>query len=155
MAQRAGRLKKEIGDLQKDPVPGISVAQDDSLSSFSCHIIGPPDTPYEGGVFNISLTLPDRYPFEPPVIKFATRIYHPNIDESGRVCLDMLQCPPRGSWKPVHNIRTLLTSVRLLLSEPNPEDGLLADVSSLYKFNRTQFNETARELTLKYAMQGS
>ncbi|XP_063676118.1 ubiquitin-conjugating enzyme E2 T-like [Bolinopsis microptera] len=157
MSQRsAGRLKKELSQLHQEPAPGISVfLRGDSTSSFSCQIIGPPDTPYEEGVFEISMTLPERYPFEPPSIKFDTKIYHPNIDETGRVCLDLLHCPPRGSWKPVHNIRTLLTSVRLLLSEPNPDDGLLADVSNQYKFNRSQFEDKAREMTQMYAVKGA
>ncbi|KAL5264123.1 hypothetical protein ACHWQZ_G005264 [Mnemiopsis leidyi] len=156
MAQRAGRLKKELAQLHKDPVPGISVSvPENNTSSFSCQIIGPPDTAYQDGVFEISLTLPERYPFEPPSVKFLTKIYHPNIDENGRVCLDLLHCPPRGSWKPVLNIRTLLTSVRLLLSEPNPDDGLLADVSNQYKFNRAQFEEQAKQWTVEYAMSGA
>ena len=57
-------------------------------------VTGPEDTPYEGGVFELMLSLPARYPFEPPKLRFVTPIYHPNIDSTGRICLDLLKMPP-------------------------------------------------------------
>lgn len=71
-----------------------------------------------------------RYPFEPPSVQFVTPIYHPNIDSSGRICLDTLNMPPKGAWKPSLNIPTVLSTVRLLLEHPNPDDGLMADIVS-------------------------
>ena len=71
-----------------------------------------------------------RYPFEPPSVQFITPIYHPNIDSSGRICLDTLNMPPKGAWKPSLNIPTVLSTVRLLLEHPNPDDGLMADIVS-------------------------
>ena len=47
-----------------------------------------------------------RYPFEPPKVNFVTQIYHPNIDDQGRICLDLLKMPPKGSWKPSQNLST-------------------------------------------------
>ena len=57
-------------------------------------------------------------------MQFVTPIYHPNIDSGGRICLDTLNMPPKGCWKPSLNVSTLLSTIRLLLSEPNPDDGL-------------------------------
>ena len=54
-------------------------------------MLGPPDTPYSGGVFKLEILLPERYPFEPPKLRFVTQIYHPNVDEGGRICLDILK----------------------------------------------------------------
>lgn len=108
-----------------------------------------------------------RYPFEPPNIRFLTPIYHPNIDNSGRICHDALKLPPKvvksivlyfvfavnylsfysqirrnnllgfflfvfiqGAWKPSLNISTVLTSIQLLMAEPNPDDPLMADIVS-------------------------
>ncbi len=71
-----------------------------------------------------------RYPFEPPKVRFVTRVYHPNIDGEGRICLDLLNMPPKGAWKPSLNISTVLASIGLLLSDPNPDDGLVADIVS-------------------------
>ena len=54
-------------------------------------IHGPEQSPYEGGVFKLELFLPDDYPMTPPKIRFLTKIYHPNIDRLGRICLDVLK----------------------------------------------------------------
>ena len=58
---------------------------------------------------------------------------------------------PKGSWKPSLNIATVLTSIRLLLSEPNPFDPLMADITNEYQYNRQQFIEMARKWTKEYA----
>ena len=84
-------------------------------------------------------------------MQFLTKIYHPNIDTAGRICLDVLKSPPQGSWKPAQNIYTVLTSIQLLVSEPNPDDGLMADISHEYKHNRPRFVEKAKEWVQMYA----
>lgn len=64
------------------------------MNSFSLEITGPEDSPYEDGVFELDLSVTSRYPFEPPKLRFITPIYHPNIDSTGRICLDLLKMPP-------------------------------------------------------------
>jgi len=93
-------------------------------------IQGPPDTVYEDGFFHLDITIPQRYPFEPPSVQFSTPIYHPNIDSCGRICLDTLNMPPKGAWKPSLNIPSVLSTIRLLLEHPNPDDGLMTDIVS-------------------------
>ncbi|NWI88870.1 UBE2T enzyme, partial [Pitta sordida] len=116
-------------------------------------ILGGADTPYEKGIFNLEILVPERYPFEPPKIRFLTPIYHPNIDSAGRICLDVLKLPPKGAWRPSLNICTLLSSIQLLMAEPNPDDPLMADISSEYKHNRQLFLLRAREWTERHAGQ--
>ncbi|XP_032647791.1 ubiquitin-conjugating enzyme E2 T [Chelonoidis abingdonii] len=116
-------------------------------------ILGGANTPYDKGVFNLEVVVPERYPFEPPKIRFLTPIYHPNIDSAGRICLDVLRLPPKGAWRPSLNISTLLTSIQLLMSEPNPDDPLMADISSEYKYNKEVFIKNAKQWTEKYASQ--
>ena len=81
------------------------------------------------------LSLPTRYPFEPPKLRFITPIYHPNIDSTGRICLDLLKMPPSGNWQPSINICVLLTSLRLLMSSPNPLDPLMVDIVHSFQTN--------------------
>lgn len=76
---------------------------------------------------------------EPPKVRFITPVYHPNIDAEGRICLDILNPPPKGAWKPSLNISTVLASIALLLADPNPDDGLVTEtvrirheISNLY-----------------------
>nr|TKW15249.1 hypothetical protein SEVIR_5G224900v2 [Setaria viridis] len=156
MAQAARlnlRMQKEIKLLQDDPPHGVSLNENDlsSLSSIEARIEGPEGTVYAKGIFILKIQIPERYPFQPPNVTFVTPIYHPNIDNGGRICLDILNLPPKGAWQPSLNIATVLTSVGLLLSEPNPDDGLMAEISREYKYNRQVFDINAQLWTEKYA----
>jgi ubiquitin-conjugating enzyme E2 T len=167
--QRASRIAKELSQLQKDPPPGIACSSiEDSLEKLEASIIGVSGTPYAQGVFQLEVVVPERYPFEPPKIRFLTPIYHPNIDTEGRICLDVLKPPPSGAWKPSWNLATVLSSIQQLMSEANPDDGLIAEIvcfnpndhlpchaskSEEYKSNRAMFDRKARDHTLQHAMQ--
>ncbi|XP_045176867.2 ubiquitin-conjugating enzyme E2 T-like isoform X2 [Mercenaria mercenaria] len=152
--QRTARMKKEIQMLTESPPYGISCwPNGDSIDRLEAIILGGEDTPYSGGVFKLEIQIPDRYPFEPPKVRFMTPIYHPNVDTGGRICLDTLKMPPKGAWKPCLNISTVLTSVQLLMAEPNPEDPLMTDISNEFKHNRALFEMNARKWTEKHAKQ--
>ncbi|CAH7206249.1 ubiquitin-conjugating enzyme E2 T [Phodopus roborovskii] len=152
--QRASRLKKELHMLAIDPPPGITCWQEkDRVDDLRAQILGGANTPYEKGVFTLEVVVPARYPFEPPQIRFLTPIYHPNIDSSGRICLDVLKLPPKGAWRPSLNIAAVLTSVQLLMAEPNPDDPLMADISSEFKYNKVAFLKNARHWTEIHARQ--
>jgi hypothetical protein len=93
----------------------------------------------------------DSFPFEPPRVSFDTRVYHPNIDSRGRVCLDLLDMPPKGSWRPSLTLATVLAGVRQLLADPNPRDPLETDVTEEYLGNRALFELKARQMVARYA----
>lgn len=164
MAQAARlslRMQKELKLLIEDPPPGASFpslsshSSSVSLSSIDAQIKGPEGSVYEKGIFKLKIQIPERYPFQPPIVTFVTPIYHPNIDTGGRICLDILNLPPKGAWQPSLNVSTLLTSIGLLLSEPNPDDGLMHEASREYKYNRQLFDQKARSMTEKYAEVGA
>lgn len=78
--------------MVKDPVQGIRVVPDESNGRyFHVVISGPEDSPFEGGRFKLELFLPVEYPMAAPKVRFITRIYHPNVDKLGRICLDILK----------------------------------------------------------------
>lgn len=152
--QRASRLKRELQMLSTEPPPGITCWQtEEKIDDLRAQIVGGTETPYEGGLFSLEIKVPERYPFEPPKIRFLTPIYHPNIDTSGRICHDALKLPPKGAWKPSLNISTVLTSIQLLMAEPNPDDPLMADISSEFKYNKQLFTEKAKKWTQEHAVQ--
>ena len=91
------RLRREMEMLAREPPPGVSVSREpDSGLDLSAWLTGPDDSPYSGGVFALKVSVPARYPFEPPRVRFLTPVFHPNIDSDGRVCLDTLKTQPQG-----------------------------------------------------------
>ncbi|CAL1295308.1 unnamed protein product [Larinioides sclopetarius] len=110
--------------------------------------MGPPDSPYEGGVFSLTIHFPTNYPFEPPEIYFMTRIYHPNIDKYGYICLDILE----SDWSPALTISTVLLSICSMLCDPNPEDAVDPEIAGIYKTDRKLYYDLAKSWTKKYAM---
>nr|CAG4711997.1 unnamed protein product [Naegleria fowleri] len=151
---RLTRMKGELQLLMNQPPHGIAAypKSEDSIDILEAKIQGTQGTPYENGEFVLEITIPDRYPTLPPNVRFITRIYHPNIDSGGRICLDLLNMPPKGGWKPSINLSTLLASIKLLMDEPNGDDGLMADITEQFRNNRPLFEKTAREWTKKYAL---
>ena len=95
--------------------------------------------------------MPNNYPFDPPQIRFVTRIYHPNIDDAGRICIDTLKKGDKGTWSPAMNLRTTLLSLAQLLDDPNPDDPLDAEIAKEYQIDRPTFDKKALEFTLKFA----
>ncbi|THY59080.1 ubiquitin-conjugating enzyme E2 35 [Aureobasidium pullulans] len=133
---------------EDNSVPGIeAIPHEDNLRYFDVKIHGPSQSPYEGGIFKLELFLPDDYPMTPPKIRFLTKIYHPNIDRLGRICLDVL----KSNWSPALQIRTILLSIQALLGAPNPDDPLANDVAQRWKEDQNAAIQTAREWTQQYA----
>lgn len=133
-------LKKQLQELNKNPVEGFSagVIDDSDIYKWEVMVIGPPDTPYEGGFFKSHLVFPKDYPVKPPKLKFMSEIWHPNIDKDGLVCISTLheagddrygyeQASER--WLPVHTVETIMLSVISMLSDPNDESPANVDAA--------------------------
>ncbi|RZB81018.1 Ubiquitin-conjugating enzyme E2 8 [Glycine soja] len=239
------RIVKELKDLQKDPPTSCSagpVAED--MFHWQATIMGPPDSPYTGGVFLVSIHFPPDYPFKPPkaisypifqvqqlvrisfsiidanadilrcgggasgylsceathlwwwwwwclsgsnaqcsggqeilwvpdcqdcssvlkcfigllflavpfssctLVAFRTKVFHPNINSNGSICLDIL----KEQWSPALTISKVLLSICSLLTDPNPDDPLVPEIAHMYKTDRAKYEATARSWTQKYAM---
>jgi len=142
------RILKETQRLIAEPVQGISAVPDEQNARyFKVVVSGPQGSAYEGGVFKLELFLPEEYPMAAPKVRFMTKIYHPNIDKLGRICLDIL----KDKWSPALQIRTVLLSIQALLSAPNPDDPLANDVAEQWKHNEALALETAKAWTRLYA----
>ncbi|KAI9256262.1 ubiquitin-conjugating enzyme/RWD-like protein [Sporodiniella umbellata] len=143
------RLQKELRDLEKEPPPGITCyPKEDNITELEAYVKGPPDSPYEKGLFKLEIKIPQKYPFEPPQIRFKTSIYHPNIDDGGRICADILKT---GGWKPALNLSTTLISLAQLMAHPNPDDPLDSEIAKEYQIDYPQFRQKAVQYTTLHA----
>ena len=142
------RLNKELKEIQEDPPCNCSVdTVNNNIHQWRATIIGPEKTPYENGVFYLDLMFPDGYPFKPPKVKFETKIFHPNINKYGNICLDILS----QNWSPALTVCKVLLSISSLLDDPNPSDPLNIRAADIYNNNYEEFFATAQNYTLKYA----
>eukprot|EP00484_Ammonia_sp_Unknown_P023920 CAMPEP_0197036890 /NCGR_PEP_ID=MMETSP1384-20130603/14251_1 /TAXON_ID=29189 /ORGANISM="Ammonia sp." /LENGTH=154 /DNA_ID=CAMNT_0042467117 /DNA_START=103 /DNA_END=567 /DNA_ORIENTATION=- len=143
------RIMKEIQRFKNCP-PGIAIkAHEENLRYFDIEIKGPPDTPYEGGLFKLEMFLDNTWPMKPPKCRFLTRIYHPNVDAVGRICLSILK---PANWSPALTIPKVCLSIQSLLQEPNPDDPLDNKVAAVWKSNLPAAEKTAKEWTQIYAV---
>uniref|UniRef100_A0A7S1KSU4 E2 ubiquitin-conjugating enzyme n=1 Tax=Percolomonas cosmopolitus TaxID=63605 RepID=A0A7S1KSU4_9EUKA len=140
--------QQETQKLMTEPPPGISATpHENNLRYFKVAIAGPSQSPYQGGVFRLELFLPSDYPMSAPKVRFLTKIYHPNIDNVGRICMDVL----KDKWSPALQIRTVLLSIQALLSAPNPDDPLANDVADHWKKDESGAIEKAKQWTEQFA----
>lgn len=142
------RIRNELKELQKDPPLTCSAGPEgDNLYKWEGYIFGPSESPYEGGVFKLSIEFPEDYPFRPPHVLFITKVYHPNINASGSICLDIL----KDKWSPALSISKVLLSIESLLTDPNPDDPFVPEIANLYKKDREAYKERATLWTETYA----
>lgn len=145
----AKRIHKELEELRADPPSNCSAGPSgDDIYNWDATIMGPEGSVYAGGIFQLSIIFPSNYPFKAPKIKFVTRIYHPNINSAGGICLDVL----KDAWSPALTISKILLSICSLLDDPNPDDPLVPDIAEQYRNNRVAYDVTAREWTQLYAV---
>ena len=150
MTKATKRIKKELEEISKEPPSNCSAGPIDTNNIFdwSATILGPSDSPYAGGVFRLNIIFNEKYPFKPPKVKFVTRIFHPNINSNGSICLDILNV----NWSPALTITKLLLSISSLLTDPNPNDPLVKSIADMYMHQKDEYNRKAREYTLRYAI---
>ena len=143
------RITRELAMIQKDPPCNCSAGllNENDIFEWDATIMGPVDSPYESGVFHLRISFPIDYPFKPPLCVFSTKIYHPNINSSGGICLDIL----KDNWSPALTMTKVLLSICSMLDDPNPDDPLVPSIARLYKENREEYIKEAKHWTLVYA----
>jgi len=137
------RIQKELNDLNKNPSDNYTWEPFNKSDLFYCQatIMGPEDSPYQGGVFYLNIIIPKDYPFKPPKLTFTTRIYHPNINSNGTFCLDILY----DEWSPALTISKVLLSISSLLTYVNPDNTLVQEIANIYETDRAKYENTVKE----------
>ncbi|ELU14345.1 hypothetical protein CAPTEDRAFT_220586 [Capitella teleta] len=146
---RHRRLRIELKTLRADPPEGIQAIP---LDRQRCHwqacITGPQGSPYQGGLFYLYVQIPNNYPMRPPVVRFITKIFHPNISWHGDVGLDSIQ----HNWSLALTLSKVLISIQSLLTDPYCHVCMLPAAATLFTKQRPLFDQIARIWTWKYAM---
>ena len=145
-------IGKELRKLVSNPSDGLSmVINEDDITDIQCDILGPEKTPYEGGVFRVKIVLSADFPAQPPRGVFLTKIYHPNVDARGNICVNTL----KKDWDPSHGIRHILQVIRCLLIVPFPESALNEEASKLFLDSYDEYAKRAKLMTSIHAKKGA
>ena len=134
------RLRKEFAEIDLPTHAKVNIPDANDLMNFSVTIDlkgpGEKDSLWHKGVYEFQVKVPFNYPHEPPKCTCMTKIYHPNIDREGNVCLNIL----RADWKPVLGINPVILGLIFLFIEPNPNDPLNHEAADVLRNNPNEFN---------------
>merc|ERR1712131_386338 len=137
------RLMRDFKRLQENPPAGVSGAPtDNNILLWNAGIFGPADTPFEDGTFKLTIEFTEEYPNKPPVVRFVSKMFHPNVYADGSICLDILQ----NRWSPTYDVSSILTSVQSLLDEPNPNSPANAEAAQLFQENRREYERRVQDI---------
>ena len=143
------RLNKELADIRKNAEGAFTDIQVDETNVLRWQgLLVPDNPPYNKGAFRVEINFPPEYPFKPPKLTFLTKIYHPNVDEKGQVCLPIITAE---HWKPATKTEQVLAALVALIHAPEPEHPLRGDLAEEYLKHKPQFMKKAEEETVKFA----
>merc|ERR1711879_500634 len=146
-------MGKTLGkEIKKGSIVGITVepnTDENGLDMFNWTgvLIGPDNTPYEGGKFGLKFSFPPEYPLKPPKVSFTTKIFHCNVNDKGGICLDIL----KDAWSPALSIDKVCMSIQVLMSSPEPAQSLVPERAALLKNKPEEYKKQAKAWTQKYA----
>ncbi|KAI1721123.1 ubiquitin-conjugating enzyme domain-containing protein [Ditylenchus destructor] len=130
MSASSRRLQKELAEMRNGASQLVKVLDVDENNLLHWTLLLFPDRePYNKGAFKVTVNFPAEYPFKPPRVTFLTKIYHPNIDEKGQV---------------------FIHSLISLISEPELDHPLRADLAEEYTKDKKKFFKSAEDYTKKH-----
>jgi len=148
MADAQRRLIHDLTKVRREEdaggLIGISAgpAGETDLRVWNAVILGPEDTCYEDGTFTLKMEFTDQYPIKPPTVRFTSKMFHPNVYADGSICLDILQ----RNWSPTYDVISILTSIRSLLNDPNPNSPANNEAAKLFVEDRRLYDAKVRKL---------
>ncbi|KAH8741046.1 hypothetical protein FG386_001598 [Cryptosporidium ryanae] len=133
MSTCKSRLLIEVRDSLKNKDDDIELSpSQNNVLYWIAEIKGPKETPYEGGIYKLNITIPIQYPLIPPTPIFETPIFHPNINfNTGEICIDVI----KNNWSPAWTLNSLCRAILSILSDPNPNSPLNCDAGNILRSN--------------------
>lgn len=142
--QTIRQVLKELQSINEEPLEGIKVQVNDcDVTDIQATIDGPAGTPYAGGMFRVKLALGKDFPQAPPKAFFLTKIFHPNVANSGEICVNTL----KRDWKPDLGIKHILLTIKCLLIVPNPESALNEEAGKMLLEHYEDYSQRAKMMT--------
>jgi len=133
------RVQKDLTELSLPSTMKTDFPDPDDTLNFTL-TIEPDEGMYKGGRFLFTFAIAQGFPHEAPKVKCTQKIYHPNIDLDGNVCLNIL----REDWKPVLNLQAVIIGLQFLFLEPNASDPLNKEAAEELRSNREGFKRNVR-----------
>ena len=145
-----GIMKEELTKILANPSDEVELEPrgDEDMLNWVGTIRGPKESPYEGGVFYLDISVPHSYPYSQPEIIFSTPIYHPYVNNSGVLSSEFI----KSNWNNKSNLADILSAVYSLLAQPIPEELLVNEIAGVCLKDRELFTKTCREWTIQHAM---
>jgi ubiquitin-conjugating enzyme E2 D/E len=141
-------IKRITKDMEECAQNNIHVERDENnIAHITCVLLGPQDSEYEEGIYKLDVVFPAQYPFSAPSMKFTTKMFHPNISEDGRICLDIL----KDKWSPALSFYKILLSLQSLLTDPNADSPLNGTAAQLYKTDKKAYAAKVKEYVRQFA----
>ncbi|OAA55376.1 Ubiquitin-conjugating enzyme/RWD-like protein [Cordyceps fumosorosea ARSEF 2679] len=133
------RVQKDLSELALGKTMTTEFPDPDDILNFIL-TIEPDEGMYREGRFTFSFAINQNFPHEPPKVQCREKIYHPNIDLEGKVCLNIL----REDWKPVLNLNAVIVGLQFLFLEPNASDPLNKEAADDLRNARDTFKRNVR-----------
>ena len=155
--QSIKQINRQFKKLTKDPNSLFSVSLTEDAFKWNLLLFGPPETIYEGGIFNAEMVFPKDFPNSPPLVRFKDNIYHPNVYPDGKVCISILHDGEdeygyesvSERWNPSHTVSSILLSIISMLPNPNFESPANIDASVMCKDNYEDYKKKIYSLVSK------
>ena len=137
---------KRINQSQDNEDEGVlATPHEDDIMIWDCIMFGPENSVWENGVFKLEMKFTEEYPNKPPHVLMKTKVFHPNFYVNGEICIDIL----KDQWSPIYDIKSILTSIQSLLTDPNPLSPANVEAAKLYNDNIQEYNKKVKECVEK------
>lgn len=139
---------QELEELQEELPQYLRNLDSDDANVLVWRVLFLPETPpYNLKAFNLRISFPGDYPLKPPTVTFTTRIYHPNVDSDGQICLPIIS---KDNWKPYFRAYQVLEALNVLVNTPDLEQPVRVELADLLTQDPELFYKKAEEFTLQY-----
>ncbi|XP_048208088.1 ubiquitin-conjugating enzyme E2 U [Perognathus longimembris pacificus] len=111
-------LERDFRELKQNNYVGISASPvSDNMLKWEAEIEGLKDSMWQGLLFPLELNFPPEYNHVPPIVRFTSIPFHPNVHpHTGQPSIDFLDDP--ASWNPSYTLSSILLALQVMISNP-------------------------------------